>query len=88
MNAVLQDLYSWTPLLNAGYFSACRDKIWESVSGETKEAIGMKKRADGEFWMSYGDFCQHFQEITICTLGPDFDGDGLADKTGRILFVP
>ena len=35
---------------------------------------------DGEWWMSFHDFRQSFQEVTVCTLGPDFNLDGRADK--------
>ena len=40
----------------------------------------MERRDDGEFWMNFRDFCRQFQEVTICTIGPDFDGDGVSDK--------
>ena len=33
--------------------------------------------------MSYKDFCKHFSEVTICLMGPDFDGDGISDQTGK-----
>ena len=42
--------------------------------------MGVEKRDDGEFWMNFRDFCRQFQEVTICTTGPDFDGDGVPDK--------
>ena len=45
----------------------------------------VEQRDDGEFWMSYKDFCRHFQEVTICTTGPDFDGDGITDEAGNSL---
>ena len=44
----------------------------------------MEKRDDGEFWMNYKDFCRQFQEVTICTTGPDFDGDGVTDEAGML----
>ena len=50
----------------------------------TKERLGMQSKDDGEFWMSYKDFCRHFSEVTICLMGPDFDGDGISDNAGRI----
>ena len=29
--------------------------------------------------MCFEDFCKKFNSIIMCTLGPDFDGDGTAD---------
>ncbi|XP_021342177.1 calpain-A-like [Mizuhopecten yessoensis] len=56
------------------------DVNWHWVDDETKKEIGLQLKDDGEFWMSYRDFCKHFQEVTICLMGPDFDGDGTADN--------
>ena len=50
---------------------------------KTKSAMQMEKKPDGEFWMNFKEFCRQFQEVTICTLGPDFDGDGEADQVGK-----
>jgi hypothetical protein len=47
-----------------------------NVNDDIKEEIGLQSKDDGEFWMSYRDFCKQFQEVTICLTGPDFDGDG------------
>lgn len=33
---------------------------------------------DGEFWMEFDDFQEEFEELTIATIGPDFNQDGLA----------
>ena len=52
---------------------------------ETKKLMEMEKRDDGEFWMNFRDFCRQFQEVTICTIGPDFDGDGVSDKGSKSL---
>jgi calpain len=62
------------------YFS---DTNWNWVDEETLRIMQVAKRDDGEFWMSYKDFCRHFQEVTICTTGPDFDGDGQVDEVGE-----
>ncbi len=43
----------------------------------------VESKPDGEFWMSFKEFCRQFQEVTICTLGPDFDGDGKVDQAGE-----
>ncbi|KAJ8313093.1 hypothetical protein KUTeg_010466, partial [Tegillarca granosa] len=63
------------------------DINWNWVDKETKKEIGWTLKDDGEFWMSYRDFCRHFQEVTICLTGPDFDGDGQADKPGHVTTV-
>ncbi|KAK7505992.1 hypothetical protein BaRGS_00002714, partial [Batillaria attramentaria] len=55
------------------------DVNWQWVDEATKLKIQVESRDDGEFWMSFRDFCRHFQEVTICLLGPDFDGDGVRD---------
>ena len=37
----------------------------------------MRYKADGEFWMDFfKDFVHEFEEVSICTMGPDFDQDG------------
>lgn len=60
------------------------DVNWQWVDEATKRKIQVESRDDGEFWMSFRDFCRHFQEITICLLGPDFDGDGVQDTVGHM----
>ena len=41
----------------------------------------MRYKADGEFWMDYfKDFVHEFEEVSICTMGPDFDHDGQVDN--------
>ena len=42
--------------------------------------MGQNKLDDGEFWMEFfTDFCREFEEVSICTLGPDFNHDGIVD---------
>jgi len=60
------------------------DENWNLLDEEAKRKISFMSKADGEFWMSYRDFCKQFQEITICTIGPDFDGDGSGDHPGHV----
>ncbi|GIY32226.1 calpain-A [Caerostris extrusa] len=47
------------------------DTNWHNVDPNTREKIDYSKRGDGEFWMSYQDFCREFEEVTICSLTPD-----------------
>lgn len=67
------------------YLCIHSDINWTWVDDETKERLGMQSKDDGEFWMSYKDFCRHFSEVTICLMGPDFDGDGISDNAGKIM---
>ena len=54
---------------------------WNKVDDETKRKIGLRYKADGEFWMDYfKDFVHEFEEVSICTMGPDFDHDGQVDN--------
>ena len=43
-------------------------KEWEQLSKSEREKLGIKVENDGEFWMSWEDFCRHFTTITICVL--------------------
>ncbi|XP_065645117.1 calpain-5 isoform X2 [Hydra vulgaris] len=41
---------------------------WKKLSVKEREKLGIKNENDGEFWMSFDDFCKHFTNITICML--------------------
>ena len=44
--------------------------------------MGQNQLDDGEFWMEFfTDFCREFEEVSICTLGPDFNHDGVVDAS-------
>ncbi|XP_022089752.1 calpain-9-like [Acanthaster planci] len=53
--------------------------MWKKLEKEERERLNPKRKDDGEFWMSFEDFCKKFNSVIMCTLGPDFDGDGKAD---------
>uniref|UniRef100_H3CHJ6 calpain-2 n=1 Tax=Tetraodon nigroviridis TaxID=99883 RepID=H3CHJ6_TETNG len=40
---------------------------WDNVQGDCPHA----NAEDGEFWMSFNDFCRHYSRIEVCTLTPD-----------------
>lgn len=43
-------------------------KEWDQLSKSERDKLGLKLENDGEFWMSWDDFCKHFTTVTICVL--------------------
>jgi len=41
---------------------------WNKLSKSDREKLDIKVENDGEFWMSFEDFCKHFTTVTICML--------------------
>ncbi|KAL8176941.1 UNVERIFIED_CONTAM: hypothetical protein K2H54_040311 [Gekko kuhli] len=39
---------------------------WQQVSQREHRRMGVIVRDDGEFWMSFGDFCTHFTDAVVC----------------------
>ncbi|CAG2228582.1 CAPNN [Mytilus edulis] len=60
------------------------DINWNLVNEDIKQEIGLQSKDDGEFWMSYRDFCKQFQEVTICLTGPDFEDDEEVESAGHV----
>ena len=59
-----------------------RDPKWSQVAESVKRSMGQNRLDDGEFWMEFfSDFCREFEEVSICTLGPDFNHDGIVDTS-------
>ena len=44
---------------------------WGSVTDQEKERLGLNFEADGEFWMSYGDWLTRFDLLEMTNLSPD-----------------
>ena len=61
---------------------------WNSVSREEKEANGLVYDTDGEFWMSFTDFCSNFNDVEICHLSADtFSTELLSTDDVRIILT-
>ncbi|XP_039954339.1 calpain-A isoform X2 [Bactrocera tryoni] len=44
---------------------------WRYIPEDQKQEIGLTFDRDGEFWMSFQDFLNHFDRVEICNLSPD-----------------
>ncbi|XP_063630512.1 calpain-B isoform X4 [Cydia splendana] len=44
---------------------------WRYIPESEKQELGLTFDDDGEFWMSFKDFCTHFSRVEICNLNPD-----------------
>lgn len=51
---------------------------WSNVIEEDKERLGVADEDNGEWWMTYDDFTRYYSDVTLCTIGPDFNRDGEA----------
>ncbi|XP_030042947.1 calpain-5 [Microcaecilia unicolor] len=43
-----------------------RSEEWKKVSRSEREKMGVTVRDDGEFWMSFDDFCRYFTDLVVC----------------------
>ncbi|XP_077595949.1 calpain-5-like isoform X5 [Stigmatopora nigra] len=41
---------------------------WNKVSKSEREKLGVTVQDDGEFWMTFDDFCQYFSDLILCRL--------------------
>lgn len=55
---------------------SCSSSKWNEIDQSEKDRLGYTAADDGEWWMHFDDFINHFDDVTICTVGPDFDSDG------------
>jgi len=55
---------------------------WRSISESEKQQLDLISDEDGEFWMSFEDFCREFKNVSICHREPD-EEEGVAEGTRR-----
>uniref|UniRef100_I3JNG1 Calpain catalytic domain-containing protein n=1 Tax=Oreochromis niloticus TaxID=8128 RepID=I3JNG1_ORENI len=48
-----------------------KSPLWQTVSPEDREMC-LSVADDGEFWITFEDFCKFYTDIDICGLSPDF----------------
>ncbi|XP_070685810.1 calpain-12 [Pempheris klunzingeri] len=48
-----------------------KGKEWDDVDKAEKERIELKKKEDGEFWISAEDFSSLFDIVELCSVNPD-----------------
>lgn len=44
---------------------------WNYIPDYEKQKIGLVFDRDGEFWMSFRDFCHYYDRVELCNLSPD-----------------
>jgi len=48
---------------------------WKMLSDSEKKELGISYDDDGEFWMSFQDFCANYTKVEVCMLSPDSAGE-------------
>lgn len=54
---------------------------WRFIPDHVKEDIGLTFDVDGEFWMSFQDWMNHYDRVEMCNLSPDSLSE--EQETGR-----
>ena len=60
---------------------------WNQISTEMKQSLEFKIDNEGEFWISFEDFCRSFNSIQFCHMTPDAFSDEIlkpGDANSRI----
>ncbi|EYC16155.1 hypothetical protein Y032_0034g2828 [Ancylostoma ceylanicum] len=54
---------------------------WNAVDSKERAQLKVKYADDGEFWMSFDDFCKNFEELEICNLSASVMNE-ISEMTG------
>ncbi|KAF7668938.1 hypothetical protein LDENG_00269390 [Lucifuga dentata] len=60
----------WGFVEYSGFWSDT-SKTWDDVDEAEKQRIELKKKEDGEFWISAEDFSRLFDIVELCSVNPD-----------------
>ena len=44
---------------------------WKFISEDEKKRLDLTFQSDGEWWMSFKDFVDHFDQLEICNVSPE-----------------
>uniref|UniRef100_S4RSU5 Calpain-3 n=1 Tax=Petromyzon marinus TaxID=7757 RepID=S4RSU5_PETMA len=55
-------------------------KEWNEITPSEKQRLQLISAEDGEFWISFQDFCRNFTKLEICNLSPDALADDRTNK--------
>ncbi|CAC5360721.1 CAPN5 [Mytilus coruscus] len=53
----------WSALLEKAY---AKSDEWNKIPEEEKKRVGLTFEEDGEFWMSFDDYCHNFVHTAVC----------------------
>ena len=55
---------------------------WYTVSAVQRSQL-REIEDNGEFWMPWSKFWRIFTDLTVCSITPDYDADGISDGLGK-----
>ena len=55
---------------------------WYTVSAVQRSQL-REIEDNGEFWMPWSEYWKIFTDLTVCSITPDYDSDGISDGLGK-----
>ena len=59
---------------------------WYTVSAVQRSQL-REIEDNGEFWMPWSEYWKIFTDLTVCSITPDYDSDGISDGLGKWLYL-
>ena len=72
---ILDDKNRTSVIIGLEKYSISSSPEWKNLDQGTKDRLGHADKGMGEWWMTYDDFKENFEEVSICIVGPGFDDD-------------